>query len=100
MFGQHTRNVIIHHHDFIGQFKKLLRKDTDRRRATANAHTLLFYTINDGCTSGLNDKTCPTFNTQLSSLLITERLHHLHGDAALFFTSARQVVHTTKRKHL
>ena len=63
MFGQDTCDVIVNHHDLIGQLKKLLRKNTNRGRAATNPHALFDHAIDNGRTPSLNHKGGTTLDT-------------------------------------
>ena len=100
MLRQHPGDVVINHHYLISQAVKLLGKNTNCCRATADAHALFFNAVNHGRFACLNDQLRAAINRELDRLLVTQRLHHFHRDAAFFFAAARQVMHATQRQHL
>ena len=65
VFGQHTGDVVVHHHHLVAQAQPLTRKHTHRCRATTHAHALLGDTVHHRCTASLQHHLGTVFNLHL-----------------------------------
>ena len=70
MLTEHTRDVVIHHDDFVDLAVPLLGEHADRRRPTPHPHALLRNAVDDRRMPGLHHDGGAAIDGQLNRLAV------------------------------